>query len=325
MNIKKSIQLNENKNTPRFKVYVKRDSFIESIHNVQAVICDKKGRVLMSAGDSKYLTFIRSALKPFQAIPFISSGAYDKVTLDQKVLAIACSSHSGSKAQAREVFKLLWNSEVNVEELQCPLSNNIESRLEHNCSGKHAAFLATCKKMNWPTNTYLEESHPIHIEINRRVSELLGISKNDLITAKDDCGAPTLRLHLAQMAYLYAHLGGSSNTELEQISRAMLRYPEFIAGEGKFDTEVMKRAHGQLICKGGSEGIQCLSKVGEGMGIAIKVEDGSRRAKHAVAIHILKQLEWMTPISLQELEEMILRTKPRLKIEVEGELRFQEK
>ncbi|AAP99937.1 MULTISPECIES: asparaginase [Prochlorococcus] len=325
MDIIQALDTSNNKRTPTLKVYLKRGSYVESIHNVHAVICDRKGRVLMKAGDSNYQTFIRSALKPFQAIPFISSGAYEKVMYDEKVLAIACGSHSGTKKHARESFKLLWNSELNAEQLQCPVPKSKKSSLEHNCSGKHAAFLATCKKMNWPINSYLQVNHPLQIEINRRVSEMLGISTKELVTARDDCGAPTLRLGLFQIAFLYAQLSGSSHNELEQISRAMIREPELIAGEGRFDTEVIKRSHGQLISKGGSEGIQCLSKIGEGMGIAIKVEDGSRRAKQAVALHLLKQLDWITPVSLEELEDIVLKINPGVKLEVEGELRFQEK
>ena len=113
-----------NSNTPNLRVYLKRGSNIESIHKVHAVISDIKGRVLMKAGNSDYLTFIRSALKPFQAIPFISSGAYEKFMFDEKVLAIACSSHSGTKTHAREAFKLLWNSDVNIDQLQCPLPDD---------------------------------------------------------------------------------------------------------------------------------------------------------------------------------------------------------
>ena len=307
-----------------FKVFLKRDSSIESVHRVHAVICDIKGRVLMHAGKSDYLTFIRSALKPFQALPFISSGAYEMVDFDEKLLAIACGSHSGEKYQSRQSFKLLWNSDLTVDQLQCPIPVAKESKLEHNCSGKHAAFLATCKKMNWPMNTYLEETHPIQIEINRRVSEILDISTKELVIARDNCGAPTLLLSLSQMASLYAHLTGSNKSELEQISRAMMRNPELVAGKGKFDTEVIKSSHGQLLSKGGSEGIQCLSKIGEGIGIAIKAEDGSRRAKHAVALHLLENLDWITPVGLQDLKEDFLRINPFVNLQVEGSLKFQE-
>ncbi len=325
MNIRNKLSEENKINSGMITVYLKRESFIESSHNAHAVICDNKGRILMKAGEPKHKTFIRSALKPFQAMSFISSGAFEQTLYDEKALAISCGSHSGSKYHAREVFKLLWNSDVDVEALKCPVPRDRKSKLEHNCSGKHAAFLAICKKMKWPIKDYLELNHPLQIEINRRVSELLGISQDNLIAARDDCGAPTLRLELSQMAYLYALLSGSEHNELEQISRAMRRQPTLLAGQGKFDTELIERGHGQIISKSGAEGIQCLSKVGQGLGIAIKVEDGSKRAKYAVALHLLKQLEWITPSSLQELEEQVLKIKPGLELEVQGELRFQEK
>jgi len=320
-----AFKTSNNNNSRMIQVYLKRNSFIESVHNVHAVISDNKGRVLMAAGNPHLLTFIRSALKPFQAMSFISSGAYERTKFDEKALAVACGSHAGSKEQAREVFKLLWNSDLKVDDLKCPIPIGRESRLEHNCSGKHAAFLATCKKMNWPLNTYLERNHPIQLEINRRVSELLDIQSQNLIAANDDCGATTLRLEISQISFLYALLSGSNHTELEQISRAMIRQPNLVAGKGRFDTEVIERAHGQVISKSGSEGIQCLSKVGEGIGIAIKVEDGSKRAKQAAALHILKQLEWLSPTSLQELEDMVLKIRPGVELEVQGQLGFQEK
>ena len=105
----------------------------------------------------------------------------------------------------------------------------------------------------------------------------------------------------------------------------MIRQPSLIAGKGRFDTALIERAHGQIISKSGSEGIQCLSKTGEGMGIAIKVEDGSKRAKQAAALHILKQLEWLSPTSLQELEDTVLKIRPGVELEVQGQLGFQEK
>ena len=306
---------------PPLEVRLKRNGSIESVHRVNAVVCDQRGRILMRAGKANYETFIRSALKPFQALPFLSSGAAAMVDCGERGLAISCASHAGTPAHAREAFKILWNAELEASQLQCPIPTGASSPLEHNCSGKHAAFLATCKKMAWPTDTYLQLDHPVQKEVNRRVAELLGLPAEELIAARDDCGAPTLRLQLAQMALLYAHLGASTHAELEQVSRAMLTQPHLVAGEGKFDTELMTRAHGQVLSKGGAEGIQCLSRIGEGLGVAIKVEDGSRRAKQAVALHLLKQLDWLTPSGLEELEDQVLRLNADVQLEVEGELR----
>ena len=92
----------------------------------------------------------------------------------------------------------------------------------------------------------------------------------------------------------------------------------------KFDTEVIKASHGQVISKGGAEGIQCLCKLNEGMGLALKVEDGSKRAKHAVGLHLLKQLEWISDLRIQDIEEKVLNFSEGVRLEVKGKLKFQE-
>jgi len=308
-------------NINSLKVLVKRGSSVESIHRAHASICNTKGRTLMKAGSCEYETFIRSALKPFQALPFVTSGTSEKFNLDNKALALACGSHCGSTDKARTAFKLLWNAHLDTKELKCPIPENKESRLQHNCSGKHSAFLATCRKMNWDLDTYLMGDHPLQKEIFRRVSELLKIPAEELIAERDDCGAPTLLLRLSQMAILYAHLSRSDQPEFEKITRAMTYHPDLVAGEGFFDTELIRRGHNQIISKGGSEGIQCIALLGEGIGLSIKVEDGSKRAKHAVAIHLLRQLEWMTPSALEELDEIFLQKKPGIFLEVDGQLK----
>jgi len=113
-------------NNPPLRATLIRGSNIESIHKIHAVISDKKGRVLMCAGNPEYKTFIRSALKPFQAIPFVSSGAASKINNPSKSIALACGSHSGSKIHSREAFKMLWEYDVDVSNLKCPkLSRNI--------------------------------------------------------------------------------------------------------------------------------------------------------------------------------------------------------
>ncbi len=218
MNIQKDFSKNE---IGYLKILVKRGSSVESIHRAHASICNKKGRVLMKSGSIEYETFIRSALKPFQALPFVTSGTLEKYNLDIKNLALACGSHSGSAEHARTAFKLLWNADIDIKELKCPTPQNKESKLQHNCSGKHSAFLATCKKMNWDLDSYLMGHHPLQKEIFRRVSELLKIPAEELIAERDDCGAPTLLLRLSQMAVLYAHLSRSDQPEFEKITRAI--------------------------------------------------------------------------------------------------------
>ena len=309
-------------NNPPLQVILMRGSNIESIHKIHAVITDKKGRVLMCAGNPEYKSFIRSALKPFQAIPFVSSGASSQIKNPSKSIALACGSHSGSKLHTREAFKILWEHDIDINNLKCPKKNT--SPLEHNCSGKHAAFLATCNKLNWPIESYLKGDHPLQIEIFRIVSELLTIPLTEICAERDDCGAPTLYMKLFEMAKLYSLLSSSENAELEQISRAITKNPIMISDNNKFDTEIIKASHGQLISKGGAEGIQCMCKVNEGIGLALKVEDGSRRAKHAVGLHLLKQLEWISDLRIQDIEDKVLKFSEGVQIEVKGQLKFQE-
>ena len=309
-------------NNPPLQATLIRGSNIESIHKIHAVISDKKGRVLMCAGNPEYKTFIRSALKPFQAMPFISSGASSIINNPSKSIALACGSHSGSKIHSREAFKILWEYDIDINNLKCPKLKS--SPLVHNCSGKHAAFLATCKKMDWPLESYLKGNHPLQVEIFRIVSELLEIPQSEINAERDDCGAPTLYLKLIEMSKLYSLLSSSENAELEQISRAMTTNPIMISDNNKFDTEIIKASHGQVISKGGAEGIQCLCKINEGIGLALKVEDGSKRAKHAVSLHLLKQLEWISDLRIQDLEEKVFNFSEGVRIEVQGQLKFQE-
>ena len=309
-------------NNPPLQATLMRGSKIESIHKIHAVISDKKGRVLMCAGNPEYKTFVRSALKPFQAIPFVSSGAASKINNASKSISIACGSHSGSKIHTMEAFKILWEFDIDINKLKCPKLRT--SKLEHNCSGKHAAFLATCKKLNWPLDGYLKGDHPLQIEIFRIVSELLEIPESEIIAERDDCGAPTLYLKLIEMSKLYSILSSSDNAELEQISRAMTTYPIMVSDCNRFDTEIINASHGQVIGKGGAEGIQCLCKVNEGIGLALKVEDGSKRAKQAVSLHLLKQLDWISDLRIQDIEEKVFNFSEGVQIEVKGQLKFQE-
>ena len=309
-------------NNPPLQATLMRGSNLESIHKIHAVISDKKGRVLMCAGNPEYKSFIRSSLKPFQAIPFLSSGAASEINNASKSIALACGSHSGSKLHTREAFRILWAFDIDINYLKCPKLS--KSPLEHNCSGKHAAFLATCKKLNLPLDSYLKRDHPLQKEIFRIISELLEIPLSEICAERDDCGAPTLYMKLLEMAKLYALLSSSVNAELEQISRSITRDPIMISDNNKFDTEIIKASHGQVISKGGAEGIQCLCKVNEGIGLALKVEDGSKRAKHAVSLHLLKQLEWISDLRIKDIEDKILKFSEGVQIEVKGQLKFQE-
>ncbi|MDJ0593750.1 MAG: asparaginase [Pleurocapsa sp. MO_226.B13] len=302
------------------EVHLLREGIVESSHQVEATVCDSRGRVLLVAGNSETPAFIRSALKPFQALAVTTTGTLQKYDLSDRDLAIICSSHRGTIEQARQAFNILWRADIDPSNLQCPIPPGKTNRLEHNCSGKHAGILAVCKNRNWPLNTYLHRSNPAQKLILSKISELLEMPGDELIGAHDDCGMPTYSMQLQQMAHLYAQLAAGNSLDLERIARAMTYHPRMISGDGAFDTELMRLSEGELVSKSGAEGIQCVGRIGQGMGLAIKVKDGAKRAKYAVAIQLLKQMGWISPAIAETLSDTFMQLSTYKRLETIGEL-----
>ncbi len=306
--------------TTPLEVHLLREGIVESSHQVEATVCDSRGRVLLVAGNSETPAFIRSALKPFQALVVTTTGTLQKYDLSDRDLAIICSSHKGTIEQARQAFNILWRADIDPSNLQCPIPPGKTNRLEHNCSGKHAGILAVCKNRNWPLNTYLHRSNPAQKLILSKISELLEMPGDELIGAHDDCGMLTYSMQLQQMAHLYAQLAAGNSLDLERIARAMTYHPGMISGDGAFDTELMRLSEGELVSKSGAEGIQCVGRIGQGMGLAIKVKDGAKRAKYAVAIQLLKQMGWISPAIAETLSDTFMQLSTYKRLETIGEL-----
>ena len=302
------------------EVRLLREGILESTHRVQAVVCDNRGRALLVAGNAEMATFVRSALKPFQALAVTTTGTLERFGLTDRDLAIICSSHKARIDQVRQVFNILWRSDIDPTLLQCPTPEGKRSPLEYNCSGKHAGMLAVCQQRNWPLNSYLQRSHPVQQLILQKIAELLRMPAEEFISARDDCGTPTYMMQLGQIASLYAQLSSGDTLDMERIARAMVHHPTMIAGAGEFDTELISLSQGQLVSKSGAEGIQCIGRLGEGMGLAIKVMDGAKRAKHAVAIQLLRQMGWITPSQAESLAEKFTTVSQVTRLEVAGEL-----
>ncbi len=304
------------------EVRLLREGITESRHIVEAVVCDERGRVLSVAGNSETAAFVRSALKPFQALAVTTTGTLERYNLSDRDLAIITSSHKGTIEQVRQVFNIIWRADLDPTALQCPIPEGKKSPLEYNCSGKHAGMLAVCQQRHWPLNNYLDRKHPIQKLILGKVAELLRMPAEEFLSAHDDCGAPTYLMQISQMASLYALLASSTNVDMERIVRAMTHHAAMVAGVGEFDTELMRLAPGELVSKSGAEGVQCIGRLGEGMGLTIKVMDGAKRAKYAVAIHLLQQMGWISPSAADSLSEKFMSIGKYKRLEVIGELSF---
>ncbi len=306
--------------TAELEVRLLREGIPESIHHAQAVICDDRGRILLCAGNPETATFARSVLKPFQALAVTTTGTLERFNLTDRDLAIMCSSHKGQIEQVRQVFNILWRADVDPGALQCPIPDGKQSPLQYNCSGKHAGMLAVCQQRTFPLNNYLQYNHPVQQLILTKIADLLKIPSEEFIPARDDCGAPTYFMQLRQLAWLFGQLASGNSLDMERILRAMTHHPNMVAGEGEFDTEIMRLTEGELVSKSGAEGVQCIGRVGEGMGLAIKVMDGAKRAKYAIAIHVLKQMGWISPSVAETLSETYITIGRYKRLDVAGDL-----
>ena len=242
------------------RVTALRGETVESVHLVHAVAV-KGGKVVEAAGDPGFVTFMRSAAKPIQAQPL----ARAREDLDERDLAIASASHLADEAQLAAVQALLAKAPATEDDLECgPFQG---SRLKHNCSGKHAGMLALCHAEGWSYEGYRLAEHPCQEAMLAEVAELAGTS--EIPTAIDGCGVITFALPLERMAAAFTRID-------ERIAAAMRSYPELIRGPGALDTNLMQALPGWT-AKGGAEGLICASSP-EGLGVALKVEDGTQRA-----------------------------------------------
>jgi L-asparaginase II len=234
------------------RVTVQRGDVVEAVHRVHVRSTD--GTAL---GEDVHC-FLRSSLKPIQAVPLLEG--YDD--LDSDELAIASASHQAEPAQLEAVRKLLARAGAGVDDLECGSQDGRpDGPLGHNCSGKHAGMLAACRAHDWPLHPYRELSHPLQ----QRVAELVGPAD----VAVDGCGVPTFALPLSGMGALFA-------TTPDPIAAAMREYPELVGGRGADDTDLMRALPGWM-AKRGAEGL--LTALGpDGVAWAFKSEDGSTRA-----------------------------------------------
>ena len=255
-----------------------RGGMVEARHLVHAVAVSG-GEIVEVAGDPALVTFLRSSAKPFQALPVVRA----RPDLDDAEVAIACASHLHRPEQLDRVRSLLQKASATEGDLECGPE---PTRLEHNCSGKHAAMLALCRAMEWPTEGYRLAGHPCQRVMLAEVAAAAEVTPESMPTAVDGCGVVTFALSLERMAHASSRLelleGGA------RVAAAMRAFPELVRGPGEADTELMCLGQG-WVAKGGAEGLLCAVSR-DGLGVAVKVEDGSTRAVRSGLASFLARL-----------------------------------
>jgi L-asparaginase II len=282
-----------------------RGDLVESVHHGSAVAVDPSGRVLRAYGDVDLPMYPRSANKPLQALAMVRAG----LELEPRLLALAGASHAGESFHVEGARRILAGAGLTVAHLRCtpdyPLDDLV--RREHlaaglgrepvysNCSGKHAAMLATCVHNDWPTGSspagpspagsspaesYLDPGHPLQTAIRDTIAELTGEAASHV--SVDGCGAPLFGSTLTGLARAFAALDGTP------VAEAMREHPKWVDGSGRSNTVLMRAIPG-AIAKGGAEGVLALAVPG-GPSVAVKIADGAKRATAVVLVALLEQL-----------------------------------
>lgn len=309
---------------PARMVYVYRGDTIESIHRGSAVMCDCDGKILYQVGNPDFVTFMRSAAKPFQVIPMIESGAARKFGFTGREIAIMSGSHSGEEEHVSIIAGILDKIGLSQQALQCgvhvphyytvknliPRPSDIFTSVQNNCSGKHAAMLALCVFKSWPTENYLEFDHPCQKMILKAVADICHYPMEKIGRGIDGCGAPVFAMPLKNMAWGMAQLLSPNTVPKEiakvysTISLAMREHPEMVSGEGRFDYQLNKASNGRVLSKSGAEGVQIFGIPEERYGGVVKIEDGARRAVYPATLEFLYQTESLDDRGMEELKEI---------------------
>jgi L-asparaginase II len=303
---------------------VTRNELQESWHLGAVAVAAGDGALVARAGDANLETYVRSAAKPWQAMPLLEAGGGERFNLDDEDLALICASHSGTDAHAARAASLLERGGFTVADLLCgphpPIDAataealrqraEVPDALRNNCSGKHAGMLLACRALGLDAADYVAPSHGLQLSILDWTARFCGIDPATIGVGIDGCSAPALRLSLHAAARGYAALAdpeasgvGSMAAELAgHVVRAMTSAPFMVAGPGRFTTRLMEVTGGRVLGKEGAEGFYAAAVRGPvALGVAIKVADGGERCRDGVVIDVLRQLGSLSGAEVEEL------------------------
>lgn len=275
-------------------VEVVRSGLVESEHRGSAVVVDAAGEPVWSIGDPSRVIFPRSANKPFQAVAMVRAG----LSLEPRLLALAAASHSAEPVHLAGVREILAGAGLDESALQTPASYPLDPH-EHaavlragegrapirmDCSGKHAAMLATCVHRGWDVASYLAPDHPLQVQVRETFAELVG---EPAVTGVDGCGAPLFSAGLCDLAAGVARLlVGAEGSAERRVVEAMVSHPELVSGTRRDDLALARAVPGSLV-KSGAESVLVVG-LPDGRALGVKIADGSDRALFVVARRALE-------------------------------------
>ena len=295
-------------------VELMRASYCESLHRGALAVLDADGGVVVAVGDIDRPVFPRSAVKVLQALPLVESDAAERLRLNDDELALACASHNGEPDHVRTAADMLAKAGVDAEVLECgvhwPLLETASRELacggqaptvlSNNCSGKHAGFVClACALMGWSDSGlnlrqyvkgYVAPEHPVMREVSAALQAASDCDLSRAPQGTDGCSIPTFGIPLRHLALAFARVGTGVGLRsgharaAKRLRAAVARSPFMVAGTDRFDTRVMERLRERVFCKVGAEGMYCAALPERGLGVAIKIDDGSSARAAEVAM-----------------------------------------
>lgn len=301
-----------------------RGGVLENVHYGAISVVDEKGTILYSAGDPEHMTFLRSAAKPFQAIP-VMKRKIDKIYgLTGQETALFAASHRGEAFHIDALESILHKTGIQEEELHCcatyPLNEDAKAerhraheskrRIFHNCSGKHSGLIALCKHMGWDEHSYYAPEHPVQQEIVETLAYLAEIPTNSIPQGIDGCGLPIFALPLNKIAYSFLKLACPDLIEdtdtrdaATRIAGLMNEYPDMIADTKFVCSALLKDAN--LVAKGGAKGVYGIGLRKERIAISLKVSDGSEQVWPSIIASILERIGYNNRDTINRLLELV--------------------
>jgi L-asparaginase II len=297
---------------------------------VSFAVVDAAGPLLASTGDPDRVTFLRSSAKPFQCMTVVESGTADALALSDAELAVIAASHSGEPRHTEAIARIMERAGLSLDTLQpgqhppmhAPARERLERRderpsvLHHNCSGKHCGMVCLCGHEGWDLRTYVRPDHPLQRRNLALISEVADVASSEIPLGIDGCGVPTFALSLRAFATAFArlaaidHLPTRPQAAAARVRAAMVAFPEMVAGEGRFDTDLMRQGAGRILAKAGAEGCYGVALLDRGWGLAMKVEDGNARA---VPIAVLEALHQLDALSESDVEALAHHGRPAVR------------
>ncbi len=286
---------------------VTRGEIVESRHRGAFAVVDRTGRVLAAEGGIAAAIYPRSAVKAFQCLPVIESGAADRFGFTDEEIALCCSSHNGEPDHVRVARSMLRKAENAENDYECGAhwpsaeaarftllrANEECGQVHNNCSGKHAGMLALARQLGADVHGYTRRDHPVQQTIAGRMGELCDIDLGNQPWGIDGCSVPTWAIPLKNMALGFARFTDPDFAAAQRIIAAVRANPFMVAGTGDFDTLIMQ-AVPRVFVKTGAEGVYCGCVPHAGLGIALKIDDGAGRAAEVAMASVLSGLDVWT-------------------------------